>query len=163
MIGQLLTRLNSLAEESTVNEEIIKAPSVLDAEFGSDEEPAMALERLTSVDMDIGDAQSDMEVEVGSYMEVRFGPPLEVMAMLGEINLEGDGQQDRLPADYEDLDIAVSECGAIYCKKCQMWLNGLSQWRPHKPGTKHRKNHRRGMRARWTRLVLGLLAPVPAG
>ena len=27
-----------------------------------------------------------------------------------------------------------------YCSHCQMWLNGLTQWRDHCTGKKHRKN-----------------------
>ncbi|CAE7633511.1 unnamed protein product, partial [Symbiodinium sp. CCMP2456] len=33
--------------------------------------------------------------------------------------------------------------GAIYCKHCQMWLNGPAQWADHEIGKKHRKAVRR--------------------
>lgn len=41
----------------------------------------------------------------------------------------------------EDLDDAKknAEKGAIYCKHCQMWLNGPTQWADHEIGKKHRK------------------------
>ena len=34
---------------------------------------------------------------------------------------------------------AETEDGAVYCKYCDMWLNGPSQWEDHKFGKKHRK------------------------
>ena len=36
-------------------------------------------------------------------------------------------------------DGAENEDGAVYCKYCDMWLNGPSQWEDHKLGKKHRK------------------------
>ena len=37
---------------------------------------------------------------------------------------------------------------AEYCPDCQMWLNGLTQWRDHCIGKKHRKNvHRKNAAA----------------
>ena len=32
---------------------------------------------------------------------------------------------------------------AVYCKFCQMWLNGQAQWADHIPGKKHKKNVQR--------------------
>ena len=32
------------------------------------------------------------------------------------------------------------EDGAIYCKECELWLNGSAQWEDHKLGKKHRNN-----------------------
>jgi hypothetical protein len=29
--------------------------------------------------------------------------------------------------------------GAIYCKDCEIWLNGDAQWQDHRTGGKHRK------------------------
>ena len=33
-----------------------------------------------------------------------------------------------------------AEDAAVHCPDCQMWLNGLTQWRDHCTGKKHRKN-----------------------
>ena len=35
-----------------------------------------------------------------------------------------------------------TEDGAVYCKYCDMWLNGPTQWEVHKQGKKHRKSTR---------------------
>ena len=38
---------------------------------------------------------------------------------------------------------ASNEDGALFCKHCEMWLNGPTQWRDHIDCKKHRKNVRR--------------------
>ena len=40
------------------------------------------------------------------------------------------------------VDATVNEDGAVYCKHCEMWLNGPTQWEDHKIGKKHKKNVR---------------------
>ena len=37
-----------------------------------------------------------------------------------------------------------AEHQARYCEDCEMWLNGLTQWKDHKIGKKHRKNVKKG-------------------
>ena len=37
---------------------------------------------------------------------------------------------------------------AIYCGVCHMWVNGPIQYEDHLLGSKHKKNQRRGTRAR---------------
>ena len=40
----------------------------------------------------------------------------------------------------EDEDTNATQ---IWCKHCEMWLNGLDQWEGHLIGKKHRKNLKR--------------------
>ena len=37
---------------------------------------------------------------------------------------------------------AVFERGAFYCKECDMWLSGPTQWEDHLAGKKHRERKR---------------------
>ena len=32
---------------------------------------------------------------------------------------------------------------AVYCRDCEMWLNGPTQWEDHKVGKKHKRNFKR--------------------
>jgi hypothetical protein len=40
-----------------------------------------------------------------------------------------------------------SDDGAVWCKDCEMWFNGLTQMEEHKLGNKHKKNGRRAKTA----------------
>ena len=40
------------------------------------------------------------------------------------------------------VDVTVNEDGAVYCKHCEMWLNGPTQWEDHKISKNHKKNVR---------------------
>ena len=60
-----------------------------------------------------------------------------------ELDVEWDG--DQLDAEESDTDKnqPFERDGAIFCKHCQMWLNGPAQWADHEIGKKHRKAVRR--------------------
>jgi hypothetical protein len=54
--------------------------------------------------------------------------------------------------------------GAIYCKHCQMWLNGPTQWADHEIGKKHRKAVRRmHSQTKNDDSENGILPPIPDG
>ena len=50
----------------------------------------------------------------------------------------GSIQEDAQQSDM-DKNKPTEHDGAIYCKHCQMWLNGPAQWADHEIGKKHRK------------------------
>ena len=48
---------------------------------------------------------------------------------------------------------AVFEHGAFYCKECEMWLRGRTQWEDHLVGKKHRGSLKRLQRDASTRVA----------
>eukprot|EP00439_Symbiodinium_sp_Y106_P063093 s3271_g9.t1 len=60
---------------------------------------------------------------------------------------EMDQKSEIIAGDAKESDMhekkPTEHDGAIYCKHCQMWLNGPAQWADHEIGKKHRKAVRR--------------------
>ena len=83
-----------------------------------------------------GEPPPSQTFEAEPYAE----PPPFQGELQGERPPKGDPPGD--PPPEEDKD----KFEAIYCKTCDMWLNGITQWKDHKIGRKHRKNLRRNNR-----------------
>ncbi|CAE7855451.1 unnamed protein product [Symbiodinium necroappetens] len=58
--------------------------------------------------------------------------------------VEGSAGSEQLDFDPVEQRFGETEHdAAIYCKFCQMWLNGPTQWADHEIGKKHQKAVRR--------------------
>ena len=77
----------------------------------------------------------------GSVKKIKIGYDDDVDERLEEavIQYENDRYEE---VEEEMEDDSLSE-NAIYCKDCQMWLNGPLQWEDHKIGKKHKKNSKK--------------------
>ena len=91
------------------------------------------------IEPDLPEPEPDVHTDVGSE-------DINLALYSMEIR-DGQGDQWRradpvLGADTPEVPMPWSE-PAVYCRPCQMWLNGQEQWDDHVGGHKHRKHMRR--------------------
>ena len=71
-------------------------------------------------------------------------PPDDMQADRDSISqVEGSAPSEQLDFDPDQRFGDSEHDAAIYCKCCQMWLNGPTQWADHEIGKKHQKAVRR--------------------
>ena len=89
----------------------------------------------------------------GETIEIACSSPRATVISLQLRAKEGSGHEtDDEETDSEENEDPVrkqeEQEGAIYCKHCQMWLNGPTQWADHEIGKKHRKAVHRAQAAK---------------
>jgi len=134
----------------------VHCEKVLEAD--TPQQHSLSKELQGGLDMDAWFHVNDLcmvEVEEGSSSkEVIGSTPRSLLIHLGLEKDPGssegsdmDRKSESIPEDAQQSDMdknkPTEHDGAIYCKHCQMWLNGPAQWADHEIGKKHRKAVRR--------------------
>ncbi|CAE8742591.1 unnamed protein product, partial [Polarella glacialis] len=123
-------------------------------EPGASEDLRLALSCTDVKLREVGDdgtlclGSSPRAIELGAALDSVFPEGAESIESSddgGSSYLEEDGDgSKKAQARVAALAKEQPECeGAIYCRHCEMWLNGPTQWADHEIGKKHRKAVRR--------------------
>ena len=111
----------------------------------ADEETALADFRLACMCSDVCIEEVNGEVLVGNSPRATasrlcWNDETSEDESEDDDQLESEREQDVVEVDESHHEQATTEhAGAIYCRYCEMWLNGPTQWADHEIGKKHRK------------------------